>query len=132
MPRDYLCLVLKMPTCYNCNKEIVKKDNANVLAFLGFVPRTFCNNCYSSKERGFVRHLLYIPKQPINSTIYKVGLWVSTVILTIILLAMIFSTFSSKGSDLVFVIFFILFLLFVLIWQWILYFKAKGILAGLR
>ena len=62
-----------MKTCYNCGKNIISKNDANVLAFLGFILRIFCNNCYSSKERGFFRHILYSPKAPINSKIYFWG-----------------------------------------------------------
>ncbi len=122
-----------MPTCYNCNKDIVKKDNANVLAFLGFVPRTFCNNCYSSKERGFVRHMFYFPKQPINSTVYKISLGIETFV---VLLALAFFGFLliTDSSKLSFGVLLVIVIVVILIglWQWILYFKAKGILAGLR
>ncbi|MBI2044963.1 hypothetical protein HYT23_02810 [Candidatus Pacearchaeota archaeon] len=120
-----------MPTCYNCNREIIKKDDANVLAFLGFVPRTFCNNCYSSKERGFARHMFYFPQQPINSKMYLFGLWVFTLIFVPLILFMVFSTILNKSSlaGLLIVVFI---LLLFLAWQWILYFKAKKILSILK
>ena len=70
-----------MIKCNSCNKIIKNKEDINFLAFLGFVPRPFCNNCYSSKERGFERHFLYTPKAPINSKIYFLGLMLLTIIM---------------------------------------------------
>ena len=119
--------------CKNCGKEIKYKEDANVLAFLGFVPKYFCNNCYSSKERGFARHFIYFPRQPINSKIYVVGLWVITIIL--ILLA-IMGTLSievsnDKLSNLIFIIVLVGWT-FILIWHWILYFMTKRKLSELK
>ena len=85
--------------CEVCGKTITLKEDVNILAFLGFVPKNFCNNCYSSKERGLSRHFLYFPRQPINSKIYIVGLCFFTVFLVI------FSLFASLTlfSDMPFV-----------------------------
>ena len=83
-------------TCHNCGKEITKKEDANFLAFFGFSIRAFCNNCYSSKERGFARHFFYIPKQPINSKMYSVGLWLLTLIIAPVwILIVLFSTLEK-------------------------------------
>ena len=63
-----------MLKCNVCNKNIVEKKDANFIAFLGIIPKPFCNNCYSSSERGIGRHFLYIPSYPINSGMYIVSL----------------------------------------------------------
>ncbi len=122
-----------MINCENCGKEIKKKEDANVLAFLGVVPKTFCNNCYSSKERGFLRHFLYFPRQPINSKIYIVGLWILTIVL---ILFAFMATLFIKTSDDKFGNFVFTIVLFgwtiILVWQWILYSITKKKLSELR
>ena len=65
-----------MINCQSCGKTITEKNDINFLALLLFFPVPFCNNCYSSKERGFLRHYIYFPRQPINSSFYVTGLWV--------------------------------------------------------
>lgn len=115
--------------CYNCGKEIKQRENANILAFLGFVPRVFCNNCYSSKERGFLRHFLYVPKQPINSKIYFVGLWfLSLFIAPIWILIALFAEDSSPVWQIARIIMFV-FIIFLVCWSWVLYYMAKQKLA---
>ncbi|MBN2517690.1 MAG: hypothetical protein JXB14_02500 [Candidatus Altiarchaeota archaeon] len=68
--------------CHNCNKAIKDTNDMNVVAFFGISPRVFCNDCYSSRERGILRHTLYFPQKfPINSALFKIGLFVSTVVI---------------------------------------------------
>lgn len=58
-----------MVNCKKCGKEITDQNDFNMLAFLGVKPVSFCNACYSARERGVTRHLFYIPKGfPINAS----------------------------------------------------------------
>ena len=124
---------LFMMRCETCGRKITKKEDANVLAFLGFVPKTFCNNCYSSKERGFSRHFLYFPRQPINSKIYIIGLCFFTVFLVIFSLFALLTLFSNMSFEEKLIILVItLFWIFIVIWQWTLYFITKRKLALLH
>lgn len=120
--------------CKNCGKLISEKKDANILAFLGFVPKSFCNNCYSSKERGLWRHLFYFPKQPINSRIYKFKLWLLTLFALGFFIIMILSINLSGGlkQAILLLIIPLLLLLGVVIWLWILHFIAKRKLSKLK
>ena len=113
-----------MEHCDKCKKNITEKENANVLAFLGVVPKTLCNDCYARKERGFSRHLLYFPKHPINSKIYIVGLLIGTIIISLLVLMMLCSKeFYNewKNDDMGLIYFFAI----LLSWYWILHFVTK-------
>jgi len=118
--------------CENCRKQITKKEDVNVLAFLGVIPKYFCNDCYSSKERGFWRHFTHFPKQPINSKIYKVGLWILTCFVGFF--AVIAVSISVSDGWMVALPFSIAFLVILLIavHLWIIYFIAKRKLSGLK
>lgn len=117
-------------TCENCKKTIKKKEDANFLAFLGFVPKAFCNNCYSSKERGILRHFLYFPQQPINGKMYKYGLIILSIIYPLIIILFLFSM-KSAYNDVGLVLFMFVLFFFIIgsfvgfVWPWILYFKVK-------
>jgi hypothetical protein len=102
-----------MMICENCEKQITERDDANILAFFGVFPKTFCNKCYSSKERGFTRHLLYFPKHPINSIIYIISL----IFITILIIVYSFFVFRDGLTFHPFLVIFYL----VIIWQWLLY-----------
>ena len=112
-----------MTKCGYCGKQITKKNDVNALAFLGIVPKYFCNNCYSSKERGFARHFLYAPRQPINGSLYIIGLIIAT-ILTVILVPLII--LSGSQNTLFFKIIFFSLWIVLLIWQWIMYLIVKN------
>ncbi len=114
--------------CESCRKQITKKEDANILAFLGFVPKAFCNNCYSAKERGFMRHFVYIPRAPLNSKIYFAGLMVLSFIIapTWILVTLFTETTFFVRS------FIIIFMIFFIALGWTLYFVAKNKLSFLK
>ena len=120
--------------CKNCGKLISEKKDANILAFLGFVPKSFCNNCYSSKERGLWRHLLYFPKQPINSRIYKFKLWFLTffALVFFVIMAISISLLGEFKQVLLLLIIPLFFLLAIVIWFWALHFIAKRKLSKLK
>ena len=120
--------------CEKCGKQIIKKEDANILAFFGILPKSFCNNCYSSKERGFWRHIFYFPKQPINSEIYKFGLWVLTFCAIGFFAIMAISIILSDGltQAFPFLIVAFLFLFIIVIYPWILHFIAKKKLSELK
>lgn len=118
-----------MLKCESCGKIIKNKEDVNALAFLGVQPKYFCNNCYSSKERGLTRHFFYMPYQPINSKLYSLRLWVSSVLFLICLLIIVF---LKKGDDRVFFILFLIIWAVFLAWFLILYFIVKRKLAELH
>ena len=101
--------------CHVCRKEITRKNDVNFLAFLGVVPHAFCNQCYAKKERGFMRHMLYTPKQPINGIIYLVGAIFFTLILGIIMIVLGFS-----NESLLMKVVAILIMALMIAWTWIL------------
>jgi len=113
--------------CDNCGKQITKKKDANILAFLGVIPKSFCNNCYSSKERGFWRHVFYFPQQPINSEIYRFGMWVLTfcAIGFFAVMAISISLSDSLMKALPFLSVVFLFLFVMVIYPWIMHSIAK-------
>jgi hypothetical protein len=118
--------------CENCGKTITSKEDVNILLFLFVFPKAFCNNCYSSKERGFSRHILYIPQHPINSKAYVFGLWFSTFMYIAIILFFYFSNSKldeilENKNSLIF-----LFTFIFLIWGWIIRFIVKRSLSGLQ
>ena len=106
---------MTMITCNNCGKKITDPKDVNVLAMFGVVPRTFCNGCYSSKERGFARHILYWPKQPINGTLFIVRF----AFLALIWLAVLAYALVSKtsGSWMIAALFSLIVLWYFLLWR---------------
>lgn len=84
-----------MINCKKCNKQIISKDDINVTALLGLIPKAFCNDCYSRAERGIKRHMFYVPRWwPINSTVFKIVLGGGTAILILAAIAI----FSGQGQ----------------------------------
>ena len=126
--------------CDSCGKQITRKDDVNVLAFLGFVPKTFCNNCYSSRERGILRNFLYYPnKYPLNSKMFIIFLIIGSIILLGAVLLLAFgstqtaningeSTPLSGGMK----IFFSFIILIALLWNWVLYVIARSKMSRLQ
>lgn len=106
-----------MKTCWSCGKNISSKDDANILAFLGFLPRIFCNNCYSKKEKTILRNFLYSPRYPINGR----GYMFFGIVITIIFTLMSFPLFYSNTITSPIVKGFIFFIwLLILLWVWLL------------
>lgn len=129
-----------MPICSSCNKEIRSKEDANVLALFGLIPKTFCNDCYSSRERGIMRNYIYYPSRfPLNSTMFFVLLIIGTIIL---LAAIALLLFGSAGTPAIvngqettlsggFKVIISAIILVILIWNWILFSIAKSKLSEL-
>jgi hypothetical protein len=113
--------------CEKCKKTITEKEDANILLFLFVDPRAFCNNCYSSKERGLSRHFLYFPKHPINSKAYLYGLRFSIVYLIIILYLMGIDEVVARTHSIPFI-----FILIGTIWAWIIHYAIKKSLSELE
>lgn len=84
-----------MVSCKQCGKKITNPNDVNVLAMLGVVPKTFCNGCYSAKERGLMRHIAYWPRQPINGTLFKIRFAFLTLIWIVVLA---FAVFRREAS----------------------------------
>lgn len=129
-----------MIKCNGCGKEITRKDDANVLALFGIVPRTFCNNCYASRERGILRNFVYFPdKYPLNSKMFIILLIIGTIIY---LGAISFLAFGSTQTANIngelttlsagLKIFFSFIISIGLLWYWILYFIARNKLSKLK
>ena len=118
-----------MLKCEKCGKNISEKEDANVLALLGLVPTTFCNNCYSSKERGIERHFFYFPQFPINSKMFPLTLIVFTIFVSFISISML----SYQGSAPVIILIpFLLILVFTVLWEWVLYLFVRKRLSSLK
>jgi hypothetical protein len=63
--------------CYNCGKVIELETDANILLHW-FHLKTYCNNCYSSLEKGLGRYFMGYSEYPINGVMYKICTWFLT------------------------------------------------------
>lgn len=126
-----------MVNCKKCNKALTDPKDVNVVALLGIIPKTLCNSCYALKERGFTRHLFYIPKYfPINSKpflaiiILMLALWL---LVTVLIFASV-GEWTVEGEVVeegppIWIKFLIVFILFLIVaYVWILYIVARGII----
>lgn len=112
-----------MVSCDKCGKRINDPKEVNVLAFLLVKPVTMCNNCYALRERGYLRHILYVPRMfPINSKPFFVLLIIATLFLIIIISAIFKQAGFFSAQFLV-----ALLISLIIIWAWRLWFIARNV-----
>jgi|GEM_PF-6828942 len=87
-----------MIKCENCGKKIVNKENMNMLIYLSFALKPFCNDCYALTGRNFSRYGVY-SSYPINGDLFLFRLQKSifAIIMCVLLLIFLPSEFKSLG-----------------------------------
>jgi len=118
----------KMVTCRQCNKKIIDREDINIVAFLFVKPTSFCNDCYSKRERGILRHFLYYPKEfPINSRLFIIVKVILTITFMLVIINMINSALPVRRKIIVISVSGI-----VIAWQWFLYLYSHKIISTMR
>lgn len=117
--------------CNRCEKAITEKQDTNILAKYGVKLQPFCNECYSTKERGLVRHFLYFPHSPLNSSMYKVNLGMLSFLAALTsLLILPYILWNPKASSAIpWLVGILLLVLVLMIWAWVLFFRTKRMLS---
>lgn len=117
-------------TCHNCKSALTQK-NVNILAYFGVKMRSFCNNCYASTERGYIKRMFYVPRRsPLNSGRFYLSLFGVTATFVFFIL---FGLLKNEPFSSSYPIFWPMagFIAFVNIWYWSMFIFSRAIIKKL-
>lgn len=114
-----------MTSCDKCYKRITDFKDINVVALLGVVPKSFCNDCYASRERGLLRGIYYPPKYPLNSWSFNISLIFATILL-LVFSFILFITDSTPEFPSIVKYSLAVLMIIIVIFQWILLVIARN------